>query len=248
MADLEICWTKPARLPVLEATQIHVWAALLDQSFSERADCGSILAADEVERASRFHFPKDQDRFIRARTTLRTILASYLQIDPRAVRFDYGRHGKPALTNRQPDPPIHFNLSHSDEVALIAVTRVGPVGVDVERIRSMEDIDEISSRFFSRHEVALLSALRGEEKTEAFFDLWTRKEALMKADGSGLTDALIQFDTLSNVERNAAHLDAEGGTVPLSGWTLRLLQPAKGCKGAVAVAKGGLEVVTGRWG
>jgi len=231
----------------LESAQIHVWAALLDQGPTERADFGSILSADEVERAKRFHFPKDQDRFIQARTTLRTILASYLQIDPRGVKFEYGRYGKPALANRQPDPPIHFNLSHSDNVALVAVTQVGSVGVDVECLRPMEDIDEISSRFFSRHEVALLRELQAEDKVEAFFDVWTRKEALMKADGSGLTDELIQFDTLSNVEKIAARLNAEARAVPLSGWTLRKLQPAKGYKGAVAAAKEGLEVLTGQW-
>jgi 4'-phosphopantetheinyl transferase len=247
VADLEIIWKKPAAQPPLEGAQIHVWAALVDESSDGPSELASILSPNEVERAKRFRFLRDQSRFVQGRLALRRILAHYTRVEPAALKFDYGSHGKPVIAGLKSGTTLHFNMSHSDGLALISVTALCPVGIDVERVRSLNDIADVAKRFFSPGEIGALNGAPDDQKFEAFFDLWTRKEALLKATGEGLTNAGLQLETLSMLEKSDGRVHVRLGPVSLTGWTLHRLEPAKGFRAALAVSAAEVEVVTGLW-
>jgi 4'-phosphopantetheinyl transferase len=129
---------------------IHVWLAYLDDGYGDPVLSASVMSADEQARARRFVFEKDRRRFSAARVLLRMLLARYVGTDPAELRFATGGHGKPSLEGFESAPA--FNVSHSQDVAVIAVSRAGDVGVDVEAIRKMDDGEAIAGRFFAQYE------------------------------------------------------------------------------------------------
>jgi 4'-phosphopantetheinyl transferase len=156
---------------------VDVWIADLDAPMSELAS--SILSADERMRAARFRFDVHRHRYVQCRALLRRRLADVLCIEAAAIAFRYGEHGKPQLDD------IHFNVSHSDHLAVIAVSRDEPVGIDVERIAPKHDLLALARTAFSPAECEALSAMPPEEQTAAFFRTWARKEAYLKLLGTG---------------------------------------------------------------
>jgi 4'-phosphopantetheinyl transferase len=125
---------------------------------------------------------------------LRKILSEYLKVEPRRLRFSYGEEGKPHLVGGFCESGLQFNLAHSHELALYACTLVRRIGVDLEYIRPLPDIDQISTRFFSAFESTTLGRLWQSKKLQAFYNCWTRKEAYLKATGEGLSRPLASFD------------------------------------------------------
>jgi 4'-phosphopantetheinyl transferase len=194
-----------------------------------------ILAQDERERADRYVRAEDRSRFIVGRGVLRTILGSYTGLDPDHLRFGYNPFGKPALAAAAEGQAIHFNVSHADGLALIAVTGAREVGVDVERIRPDLGTGEIAERFFSRVEVAALRALPAARRLEAFFACWTRKEAYLKARGEGLSLPLDRFDVSLGPEQPAALLAVHDDPAEAVRWSLRELVPGPDHVAALAV-------------
>lgn len=189
------------------------------------------LSEDETARAARFVFEKDQIAYRIGRGRLREILGAATGQAPAALRFSYGDHGKPFL----PGGP-EFNLSHSDGLACLAISdRV--LGVDIEAHREIED--GVAERFFSPTEYAALSALTAEEWIPGFFRCWTRKEAVVKAMGDGLSIPLDRFDvTLGpGAPARMTRLDPAHGT--LAGWRLAHLDLGPGMVGALAMETGG---------
>jgi 4'-phosphopantetheinyl transferase len=170
-------------------------------------ELGGFLSADERERAARFRFDRDRNRFIVCRGSLRELLAARLRIAPSSVRFVYGGHGKPAIE----DPEIRFNVSHSHGMAMIAVTRGREVGCDIEWIDPSFAGEKIPEHFFSPYEVATLRALPVAGQCEAFFRCWTRKEAYIKACGLGVSLALDSFDVTLAPDQPAALLRGADG-------------------------------------
>jgi 4'-phosphopantetheinyl transferase len=183
-----------------------------------------LLAPDERARAARFHFDQHRRRFIAARGMLRELLGKYLAIDPAAVEFSYNAFGKPAVDG------VYFNLSHSDRLALYAVSCTREVGVDIERIDPAFADEQIPEQFFSPAEVQILRSLPKELQTEAFFNCWTRKEAYVKARGLGLSLELHSFDVTLAPGEPAAFL--RGG----ENWSIEALECATGFAAAVVVA------------
>ena len=155
---------------------------------------GDTLAEDERARAERFVFQEDRDRFIAARGILRDLLARYLQCEPRDIEFSYGPRGKPAISGGESRQPLCFNLSHSHGLAVIGIGSEREIGIDVERMRPEFAGEEIAKRYFSANEIAELTRLPAELRTEGFFLCWTRKEAYIKARGDGLYIPLDSFD------------------------------------------------------
>ena len=242
-----ISWPTAARSPQLAANEVHVWAAPLDVSAALRKRLAATLSADERERADKFKIENLRQRFVTGRGALRDVLGRCLQCDPAELEFIQGWRGKPALAPKFTDRGIHFNLAHSAELALIAVTRAGPVGVDVERIRPVKDADELVARFFSPRESDSFQQLAAGAKPEAFFRLWTRKEAFLKATGEGLARALDAVE-VSFLPGEPARVIALAGDAPAAArWSLHALAPAPGFVGAVAIEVEKIEVRCWKW-
>lgn len=220
---------------------VDIWNWSLDQSFADVFDAHTLLSGDEQGRAQRFLKDVDRRRYIIGRAGLRRILATYLGIEPRAIRFGYNNWGKPELelTDRS---RLHFNLSHSAGEAMLAVSAHAEVGIDIEEIRPLQE--DIAKHFFSGFECAVLAALPAGERLAGFYRCWTRKEAFVKAHGAGLSVPLDSFDvSLEAVEGQhlLERLDRDIGR--LSDWALLNLDVVGGFCGALAVCSAGREVM-----
>jgi 4'-phosphopantetheinyl transferase len=183
-------WSSPPDFPDLALHHVDVWRISLDCQPDTVKHLESTLSVDESQRAARFHFPTDEERYIVAHGSLRYILSRYLSSDSEQLTFSKNEYGKPALNGHS----LEFNLSHSGEFALVAVTQEHKVGVDLERIRLDMELDSMARRFFSPNEVSELMTLPSEQKEVGFFNCWTRKEAYIKAHGLGLSLPLDSFD------------------------------------------------------
>jgi 4'-phosphopantetheinyl transferase len=210
---------------MLTSDQVHVWLARLDPA-NEQSWCRHVRATtgDERDRASRFRRAQDGERYLVAHGALRFLLGRYLTCDPLSLRFAVSRNGKPFLENQR----LHFNLSHSGDFALIAVAQNRPVGADIEVVRPMSDLDAVAARVCTPGELDRLSQLANPDRERAFFAMWTRKEALAKATGEGISaiagdarDGTTEGDghwtvaEVNDVPGYAACVAAEG-----AGWTL----------------------------
>jgi 4'-phosphopantetheinyl transferase len=165
--------------------EIHLWRAPLDVDPGKLRGLEALLQPEESERAARFRFPEHRGRFIAARGILRTILGIHLGCEPQSLRFEYGRHGKPGLAEPA-GTRLEFNLSHSAGLAIYAVALGRRVGVDVERIQPAGSWLQIAKQYFTAAESAELAGLPGEAMRNRFFEMWSAKEARLKALGSGL--------------------------------------------------------------
>ena len=175
----------------LASGEVAVHRVALGVGGADLASLEAVLSRDERERAGRFRFGRHRDRFIVARSALRRILSVYGAGAPAEIRLRYGPKGKPRLAS---DCGIEFNVSHSEDLAVVAVAQGSEVGIDVERIRAMPSGRAIARRFFSATEAAMLERLPAAEFGEAFWRCWTRKEAYVKARGDGLSLPLDSFD------------------------------------------------------
>jgi 4'-phosphopantetheinyl transferase len=186
-------WAIPPTVPSLVHDVVHVWRVALDVSTAQVERLRRLLSSDESQRADRFHLARDRRRFIVARGLLRLILSRYLQLHPSTLQFAYTAFGKPFLAQGTEGELLNFNVSHSDELALIACTRGRAIGVDIESIRPTIEYEQIAARYFSPTEYAHLCTLPLELRVRAFFRCWTRKEAYIKAHGAGLSVPLDRF-------------------------------------------------------
>lgn len=231
--------TPPARLTLADG-EVHVWLAHFPGARESVGQLAHVLSSDERDRAEKFHSTGHRERWQMTRGILRHLLGRYLEMVPREIAFDYGAHGKPRL--KQPvNSGLHFNASHSGDYAVLAFTRAGEVGVDIERVR--EDLarrDDIARRFFSTSEQQQLSALPESERAPAFFTLWTRKEAVVKAYGTGLFGGPQQaemglvephFLSVSGAQRSTPDYWMTG-LPPVSGYAGTVVVRAPSCIGA----------------
>jgi 4'-phosphopantetheinyl transferase len=247
MSNLELHWSFPPDQWQLNGADLHVWSASLDQPVERISSLEQTLSPDERDRAMRFHFDRDRNRFIAGRGMLRAILSSYLKIDPPHLHFAYSSRGKPILTGFPGRCTLHFNVAHSNDLILIALTRVCAVGVDVEWIHSVRDTENIASHFFSPREVVELMALPKEQRALAFLNLWTRKEACLKATGAGLSDMIEQIEVSFLPGEPARMLAISGDPQAAACWTLVELTPASEFKAAVAAAAKSLRFFCWQW-
>jgi 4'-phosphopantetheinyl transferase len=191
------------------------------------------LSDAERHRAGRFVFDRDTRRFIVARARLRELLADRLGVRAQQVEFEYGAHGRPALSRRFADSDLHFSVSHCDDLATYAFSSGHAIGIDVEAVRVMTDADDIAARYFSPRENATYRSLDARDKPLGFFNCWTRKEAFVKALGDGLSIPLDSFDVTLAPEEPARVLRVES-TPGDSGWQLETSYPAAGYVAAIA--------------
>jgi 4'-phosphopantetheinyl transferase len=226
-------WQKGPASPVLWPNEVHVWRARLDGQLSKSFELS--LSEDDRVRASRFKFEGDRHRFVMARACLRTILARYLKTNAAGLQFDLGPFGKPGLAAGPNVLDLRFNLSHSHQLALIAITRGREVGVDLEFMRSDFASDEVAEHFFSPTEVKQLVRMPAGIKTRSFFNCWTRKEAYIKARGEGLSHPLDQFDVSFAPDAPAQLLDSRVDPAEVSRWAFEDLSPHPAYAAALTV-------------
>lgn len=243
----ERLWPPPPADLSLAGNEIHLWQASLDLPALPVQNLRQTLAADELGRAKRFHFQKDRERFIVTRGVLRAILSRYLHIAPQQLRFTYSPYGKPALAHETGGDTLCFNLSHSHDLALYAITRNRQVGIDLEYLRALPDMEQVAQRFFSAQENSVLDTLPQNQRLEAFFNCWTRKEAYIKARGEGLSFRLDQFDVSLMPGEPAALLTVRGDSCEAARWSLQELEPAPGYVAALAVEGHGWHLHCWQW-
>ncbi len=234
----------------LAEDEVRVWRAWLDRPPQEVDVFWRTLSADERARAERYRLNRDRARFVVGRGLLRAIVAHYLDQDPSAVTFRYGAHGKPMLDDDAPSA-LTFNVSHAGGLALFAVSQGRAIGVDVEHVRAIpdEELGRLATLSFSRHELAHFASLPAHLKQDAFYACWTRKEAVLKALGYGLSAPLDKFDVsfASSEPARVLRMDIDAVEPMASRWTLAELTPAPGYVGAIAVPALDIHLVCGIW-
>jgi 4'-phosphopantetheinyl transferase len=231
----------------LGSDDVHIWCAALDQLPGRVSRLAQLLSVDERERAGRLVFEQHRQHFIVGRGLLRLILGRYLELAPDQLKFEYGRQGKPALANLSGPPALAFNLSHSHGLALYAVASNRALGVDVEAIRRLDDLEAIAKRFFSATEYTVLSSLPPAQKPTGFFNCWTRKEAYIKAIGDGLSYPLDRFDVSLRPGEPARLLRVQDDPQATGRWSLYHLAPVPGYVGAVVAAGQPVKLSCWRW-
>lgn len=227
-------WPAPREAPRLNTGEVHVWCGAVDSEASRLESLLQLLSADEREKVGLFRFQKPREEFIVARGLLRIILGRCLDANPAELRFQVGPHGKPSLALGSGHDALCFNVAHSGGLILFAVSPHCEVGVDVERVCSNLAVEELASRFFSPRENATLLALPEKRRREGFFACWTRKEAFLKAQGDGLSQALDSFDVSLVPGEPAALLASRSAAHDIEHWSIQELPSIPGYAGAVA--------------
>ncbi|MBV8886879.1 MAG: 4'-phosphopantetheinyl transferase superfamily protein, partial [Chroococcidiopsidaceae cyanobacterium CP_BM_RX_35] len=167
--------------------------------------------------------------------------------EPSQIQFHYGPRGKPSLTPASVASWLRFNLSHSQGLAVYAVTRDREIGIDIEHIRPMPEAAQLVSRFFSAQENAMFRTLLPSQQQTAFFRCWTRKEAYIKAVGDGLALSLDQFDVSLSPDEPARLLGIKGDHAAATRWFLQELTPAPDYIAALAVEGQGFCIQCWQW-
>jgi 4'-phosphopantetheinyl transferase len=206
----------------LTGRAVHIWPVSIEGPVAVVDQFRSLLSADETARAARFRFEHLQHSFILARGALRILLGRYLNTSPRDLGFRYGAKGKPALTA---PASLQFNASHSCDLALFAFTMDCELGVDIEAVRFMADMEDVARRFFCAEETAELMALSPGQRDQAFFLCWTRKEAYIKATGEGLSAPLDAFRVTLRPGESARMIHLGRDAIAAQAWTLHDLTP-----------------------
>jgi 4'-phosphopantetheinyl transferase len=227
---------------------VHLWSAQLPWSPSRIDALASTL--DDAERAqrARFFFERDANTFVVSRGMRKSLLAAYLGSPPEALRFEANEFGKPALA-REPrtHDDLRFNVSHSGTVVVMAVTRGREVGVDVEQIRPLRDLPLLAARSFSATECARVLAHAGDARVAAFFACWSRKEAVIKAIGVGLSFPLGSFDVEVAPDAPPALLRSADPRLLPERWSMFAIESPPGYASALMVEGGRAAIEARPW-
>ena len=223
-------WLPAAAGLQLGPNEVHIWRASLDVDSTVRERLSAVLSTAEQERAARFAFARDRNRYAVARAILRQLLGGYLREPPQDVVFETLPHGKPILAATARIPSLRFNVSHSHQFALFAFCLEHELGIDIEKIKPEVAFEGIENHYFSPKERAELESLPRDLRPEGFFLCWTRKEAYVKARGEGLKVPLESF-SVSLTPGNPAVLQSSDE----QRWSLYPLDPTAGFVGALTV-------------
>jgi 4'-phosphopantetheinyl transferase len=223
----------PSSALVVAAAGVSVWLADLDGPHDHQA-AFELLSEDERTRARRFVFDGHRRRFVACRALLRTLLADRIGGRAPDVRFEYGPVGKPALAGGTADG-LHFNVSHSDRQALLAFSEGRAIGIDLQQMRPVSDIDRLAATVFSGAERDALARVPPDAQLQAFYNGWTRKEAYIKARGEGL-GRLRAIDVALTPGEPARLLGVDGDPSEAARWSLEALSVLPGFAAALCVA------------
>ena len=228
-------WFTPASSPDLAVGQVHIWRISLKQPETVCQILSDSLTSDEIARADRFRFDDGRRRFVVGRGILRSILAGYLETKPQEIRFQYGPQGKPSLEKMYENAGLNFNLAHTRDLVVCACTRQCEIGVDVEHIHPVDEIDRIARRIFSEGDYLAWNHLPDELRLTAFYRCWTQKEALIKALGYGLSQPMSQLSVSMLSDEPASLISLSGDREHASDWSLHSFVPETGTIAAFAL-------------
>ncbi len=226
----------PEAIPPLSLSddEAHIWAVRIDETHAPADKWLAFLSHDERRRAEQFQLEAPRRRFIAARTALRRLLGTYLDMPAAEISLTYSPRGKPLLDGTSAAELLQFNVAHTHDLALVAVTRGCGVGVDIERLRAVSHLESIARRYFHPAEVSEILGAAVEWRNEVFLRCWTAKEAVIKAVGTGLTDSLADF-CVPVADSNGAWVDMPmfANGAPQRCWVERLI-PSENSIGALA--------------
>lgn len=227
LPELDQLWEAPPANWPLSSNDVHVWSAKIDPADARAEQLELVLSADELRRSKQFRCAEDQRRFVIGRGVLREILGMYARVEPREIIFRYGAFGKPELAHPA-KTGLQFNLSHSGELALFAVSLDRELGIDLERICFLPETDAIAQGFFSEKQKAMLRAAPADRRQTSFYQSWTRTEAVLKCTGRGFLDDVEARSLPENFDGKicelipangyAASLAVRGRPFELSAW------------------------------
>lgn len=226
-------WRRVSAVPELGAAEVHVW--LDELSVAAPWATGDLLSLAEQEQAARMSAVARRAVFVRGRSALRFLAGHYLGVAPGDVPVRILDLGKPVLDSVAGRPSLAVSVAHSGDLIAIAFAYASNIGVDIEGEDPSVDRGAIARRFFSKAEAAAIAALPESAEHEAFFALWVRKEALLKAAGDGLSVPLaeVELEVSRDAEPRLIRLPTEFG--PVADWSVRGISPGAGMAGAVAV-------------
>jgi 4'-phosphopantetheinyl transferase len=226
------------KIPALSPGVLHAWTLSTPRLETSTHRLFSLLAPDERERANTFKFTLAQRRYVVSRSVLRLLLGSYTALPPSELRFAYGPHGKPRLATRHRPPAVRFSLTHSGDIVVYAFVLGRHVGVDVEEQAPIGDVRELARRYLSDCERRPLVGTFGSAVQSEFARAWTRKEAYLKAVGTGLTARLSEICVADAdpIVGNAATLRRGCAHAPRGSWSIVEFVPRRGFVGAVVVS------------
>lgn len=240
-------WRRQPEKIELGQDEAHVWRASLAQDPATIAQLAALLAADERRRADRYLRAVDRDHFIVARGVLRKILAAYLPISPADLVFAYNQYGRPRISAEQNGRNLNFNLSHSHELALYALTIGRGVGIDVEYMREDFATLEIAEHFFAKSEVTGLASLPADQQVQAFFNCWSRKESYIKALGLGVSYPLARFAVELAPGRAPALLKVDNDEREPERWQMYELPAGDGYAAAMIIEMPAVKLSQWQW-
>lgn len=190
--------------PVPIATdEAHVWKVRLDVADSQFRERCEMLSAEERRRAEEFRLEAPRRRFVIARSALRVLLGRYLGAAAHEISIVSNENGKPRLRDYHQGCELRFNVAHSGDVALVAITQSCEVGVDIEQLRGVRHAAQIARRYFHLAEVESIAAAPDATRDNVFLRCWTSKEAILKAVGTGITGSLSEFSVAGDADDTA---------------------------------------------
>lgn len=220
----------------LSMGEIHVWTVGLLDDRRMAAALLPLLSREERVRAAQFAFEHDRMRFIQAHGSARQILSGYLAADAATLTFARGRNGKPSLVPPANGPTLQFSVSHSNDCCMLAVRLDQPIGIDVERLRDLPRAIDIAQTYFAPAEFRALNGLRGTAQRDAFFALWTHKEALVKALGVSLAANLARLEFNLDGAGSPRVAAWDGDQAVCQSWSVLRLAGTPGYVAALATA------------
>ena len=219
----------------LSPDTVHAWAFALAGSPEEVAICRGLLSREECQRADRFVFERDRVRYTIAHAVMRHLLGRYCDLTPQSLRFSVTAAGKPSLAGLGTSTaPLHFNLTHSDDRALLGLSIGGEIGVDIEKVRTNIEALAISRHYFFGSERDAIEATPAAQRHDMFFRYWVAKEAVLKAQGIGLGFPLDRFRVDFLADGTTARIESFDASALRNDWRVSLLPCEDGWHAAVA--------------
>ncbi len=213
------------------AKPIQIWTVIKSSDLNI-ATYFDYLSGGEKIVAEKFRFPKDRANYVLGRAILRFLAGGYLKRDPKKIQFAYNKYGKPEFA----DPsPLSFNIAHSEDAIVFGFSKSGPVGIDVEKIKTNFDVLEIARRYFSPAETEALETCSGKDQIRAFYRCWTRKESFIKAKGKGLSFPLDAFTVSLDNDLSARLIATNWKATEKEDWQLFSFVPSEGYLAAATV-------------